>query len=398
MNESTHADARFMRRALALARSAAGLASPNPTVGCVIVRDGVVVGEGRHEYAGLHHAEIRALQMARERAQGAVVYLTLEPCSHQGRTPPCAPALVRAGIGRAVIAAIDPNPQVCGRGVDVLRSAGIAVDVGLMEEPAMRLIEPFACHAATGRPLVAAKAGMTLDGRIAAPQGGDHWITSPDARAFGQDLRLRLDAVLCGIGTLLADDPELTYRGKAPKARRLVRIVLDSELRTPAEARVFRAAAEAPLLVVCAENAPAERRRTLEQCGAEVIRLPRAPAGLELAPLLEELGRRKILGVLVEGGSAVHWSFLSQRLIDKFYFVLAPIVLGGERAVPCVGGAGYASVADAPRFAIRRRFNVGSDLVLEAYPSFSRSVLSPWLRSGAAPSREQYSERASARK
>jgi len=379
-------DRKYMRRALALARTGMGLASPNPTVGCVIVRAGRIVGQGWHEYALLDHAEVRALKEARGRSRGGTVYVTLEPCSYQGRTPPCADQLVGAGIRRVVVAAIDPNPRVSGKGIDIFRSAGIRVDVGLMRDEALALIEPFACSVTTGLPLVVSKVGMSLDGRIATHTRKYRWITSSEGREFGQSLRWQLDALLVGVGTILADDPELTYRGGCPKARPLIRAVLDSKLRTPHTSRILQTISQAPVLIFCRPDAPAKRRRKLEAQGAEVIAVPNEGNGLDLRIVLRELGARGVLGVLVEGGSKVHWSFVSAGLIDKFYFIIAPLVLGGNLAVPSVGGRGYATIEEALRFKTRRSFRAGPDLVLETYPSNSRSILSPWLSSGTPPS------------
>ncbi len=378
-------DRRFMRRALELGRRGLSRASPNPTVGCVVVRQGKIIGEGYHDYAVRDHAEVRAIQDAGESASGATVYVTLEPCVHQGRTPPCTGLLIRSGIRRVVAPLSDPNPKVSGKGFEQLRSAGIRVDVGLLREECARLIEPFACHVTTGRPLVVSKVGMSLDGRIATRHGVDKWITSEQGREFGQRLRGELDAILVGSGTVLADDPELTYRGSRRKERPLCRVVLDGRLRTPPTARILHNTSQHPLLIFCSKNAASLRRRKLETRGAEVVAVPETDAGLDLREVLQELGRRKILGVLVEGGSAVHWSFLSGGLVDKFYFVIAPLVLGGDRSVPSVGGKGYDDLAGAPRFRIARTFRAGCDWVLEAYPSFSRSIISPWRASASAP-------------
>lgn len=392
------ADERFMRVALRLAEKAVGLTSPNPTVGCVLVRDGRIVGQGWHEFAAREHAEVRALRAAGERAKGSVAYVTLEPCSHYGRTPPCAPQLVAAGVRRAVVARTDPNPLVAGRGIRLLEAAGVSVSVGLLQEEAGRLIEPFACHVTTGRPLVVAKAALSLDGRISAGARADAHISCDEALAFGQSLRLQLDAILVGVGTVLADDPELTYRGGQPKARPLHRAILDSRLRTPPTARLLRGAPATPVLVFCGPDAPGSRRRALEKLGAEVIPVPSRAGGLSLRRVLRELGARDLLGVLVEGGSRVHGSFVAQRLIDKFYFLYAPIVLGGAQALPAVGGPGCRRISAAPRFRIARVFRLGEDLALEAYPGYSRSILSPWLPAGVPPCGGRYRERPSRRK
>jgi diaminohydroxyphosphoribosylaminopyrimidine deaminase/5-amino-6-(5-phosphoribosylamino)uracil reductase len=371
-------DRGFMQQALALAESSLGLASPNPPVGCLIVRKDEVVGRGWHEYALRDHAEFRALIQAGAQARGATAYVTLEPCTHYGRTPPCAAALKEAGVQRVVLALADPNPNVSGAGIEWLRSAGITVDVGLLHEECARIIEPFACHATTGIPLVVCKAGMSLDGRIGTAGAPGGRVTSPAGLEFGQQQRLQLDAILVGVGTALADNPRLTYRGALPKARPLLTVVLDSSLRTPADARLFENASPPSVLIFCRTDAPAERRRKLEGRGAEIVSVSGGAGGLDLKEILGELGRRKILGLLVEGGSEVHWAFLSAELADKFLFIIAPLILGGVHAVPCVGGAGYEGAEDAPPFRIGRHFFAGPDLILEAYPKYSRSILSPW--------------------
>jgi diaminohydroxyphosphoribosylaminopyrimidine deaminase / 5-amino-6-(5-phosphoribosylamino)uracil reductase len=392
------ADRRFMKKALALAEKGAGLASPNPSVGCLIVQDGRVVGRGWHEYATLDHAEVWALREAGEKARGATAYVTLEPCCHYGRTPPCADALIQAGLRRVVVAHIDPSSKVAGRGIERLHAAGIQVDEGLMAEEAGALIAPFACHAATGLPLVISKVGMSLDGKIGTgfPEGRE--ITSTESREFGQRLRLSVDALLVGIGTILSDDPELTYRGKAPKSSPLIRAILDSMLRTPSDARLFQVCPPAPVLLFCGPHAPQNRRAELESRGAEIIDVAESNDGLDLHAVLQELGKRNILGLLVEGGSHVHWSFVSNNLIDIFYFVIAPLVLGGDHAIPSVGGDGYKATKDSPRFKIRRSFPVGLDMVLETYPSYSKSIISPWLSPESAPSGEPGSWMSSKRK
>ncbi len=382
-------DRRFMRKALALAEKALGLASPNPSVGCIIVRDERIVGRGWHEYALRDHAEVRALREASEGSRGATAYVTLEPCCHQGRTPPCVDRLTQAGIRRVVAARTDPNPKVAGRGIELLRSSGIQVDVGLMSEEAGKLIEPFACHITTGLPYVVSKAGMSLDGKIGTGHREGRWITSPESREFGQRLRLGADALLVGIGTVLSDDPELTYRAEAARARSLIRVILDSNLRTPPAARLFQTSPQTPVLIFCSREAPQVRQTRLEEQGAEIMRVSCSEKGLDLNAVLKELGKRDVLGLLVEGGSRVHWSFLSETLVDTFYFIIAPMVLGGKDSIPSVGGEGYRTIGDSPKFKIRRAFSVGPDVILETYPSYSRSIISPWLSREKAASAEQ---------
>jgi diaminohydroxyphosphoribosylaminopyrimidine deaminase / 5-amino-6-(5-phosphoribosylamino)uracil reductase len=372
-------DRKFMKKALALAEKGLGVASPNPSVGCIIVSEGQIIGQGQHEYVRRDHAEIMALREAGARAHGATAYVTLEPCCHQGRTPPCTGRIIESGIRRVVVGRIDPNPMVSGKGIEVLRSAGIQVDAGLMAEEAGKIIETFACKITAGLPLVISKAGMSLDGKIGTAQNVDHRISSAEGREFGQLLRLRSDAILVGSGTVLSDDPELAYRGKIPKARPLIRVILDPELRTPPSARLFQSGTSAPVLLFCSREAPEKQRTALEKMGADIISVDCSEDKLDLHSVLHELGKKEISGVLVEGGSRIHWSFLSSNLVDVFYFIIAPLVLGGKDSVPSVGGEGYRSAAESLKFKIRKSFHAGPDLVLETYPSCSRSIISPWL-------------------
>jgi diaminohydroxyphosphoribosylaminopyrimidine deaminase/5-amino-6-(5-phosphoribosylamino)uracil reductase len=379
-------DRRYMSTALALAEKHIGLASPNPSVGCVVVRNGKIIGRGWHEYRALDHAEVRALKTASGPTRGATVYVTLEPCSHTGRTPPCTDILIGKGIGRVVAARVDPNPLVSGRGIEKLRSRGIRVDVGLMEERAGEIIESFACRMTTGLPLVVSKVGMSLDGKIDTGKKGGRRISSAEGREFGQSLRLRADAILIGVGTLLTDNPQLTYRGPGSRSRPLLRVVLDTHLRTPPDARIFQNACHVPVLIFCKKGAAAERQKKLEARGGEIIPVPTAGRILNLEAVLMELAKRDVLGLLVEGGSRVHWEFLSRKMVDCFYFIVAPMILGGENAVPSVGGKGYGTTAVSPKFRIRRSFSAGTDMVLEAYPSYSRSIISPWRQRENPPS------------
>jgi len=373
------ADRKYMRAALALAEKNIGLSSPNPSVGCIIVHEGKIVGRGWHEYDRMDHAEVVAVKMASGKAYNATAYVTLEPCCHHGRTPPCADLLIREGIRRVVVARTDPNPRVSGRGIARLRSKGVCVDVGLMEDRAGEIIESFACRMTTHLPFVTSKVGMSLDGKIGSGKKAGRFISSVKGREFGQSLRLRADALLVGIGTILSDDPELTYRGPEPKRRPLLRVILDSRLRISPDARIFQSIADAPILIFCSKDIALSRKIRLEACGAEVITVPNNGVVLDLGVILKVLAKKDVLGLLVEGGSRVHWEFLSREMIDRFVFIVAPMILGGKNAIPSVGGKGYAATADAPRFRIRRSFSVGPDIVLEGYPSYSRSIISPWL-------------------
>jgi diaminohydroxyphosphoribosylaminopyrimidine deaminase/5-amino-6-(5-phosphoribosylamino)uracil reductase len=391
-------DRKHMRAALALAEKNIGMACPNPSVGCVVVHDGRIAGEGWHEYDSMDHAEVRALQMAGDKALGSTLYVTLEPCCHHGRTPPCADLLLRKGIRRVVVARVDPNPRVSGGGIARLRAGGIRVDVGLMEEEAGRVIEPFACSVGMGRPLVTCKVGMTLDGKIGSGRRGGRTISSHEGREFGQFLRLRSDALLVGAGTVLSDDPELTYRGALRRRRRLIKVVLDSRLRTPPDARIFRDIEGGQVLIFCADRHSRQRRRKLEKSGAEVIPVPKSRNVLDLEAVIPVLSARDVQAILVEGGSHVHWEFISAGAVDRFVFIIAPMVLGGEHAIPSVGGKGFAATKDAPRFRIGRKFFAGPDLVVEAYPSYSRSIISPWRLPEIPASSPRYRARTSGKK
>lgn len=391
-------DSVFMEMAIALAQEGVGRTSPNPTVGCVIVRDGRVVGQGFHEYALKDHAEVRALRDAGSLAKDATLYVTLEPCCHQGRTPPCVDAISRAGIRRVVVARVDPNPHVSGKGIEKLRSCGIQVDVGIMSEEAGALIDGFARWITEGIPLVVGKVGMTLDGKIGTGRPEECRISSPEGLEFGQNLRHRADAILVGVNTVLVDDPELTYRGRDPKARPLIRAILDSQLRTPTSAKMMKTGPKGSVLVFCGSNASEKRQEKLEREGAEVLRIRSAGAEVDPLAVLRELGRRNILEVLVEGGGRVHWSFVSGHLVDKFYFIIAPIVLGGMDGALPVSGKGYETIKEAAKFKVRHFFSVGPDVILETYPVWSRSIISPWLSAETFPSRGQYRGRSSERK
>ncbi len=357
-----------MRRAIALAGRGEGFTRPNPLVGAVVVRDGEIVAEAYHERFGGPHAEILALEKAGEQARGAELYVNLEPCvDFPGKkTPSCAEAIVRAGIRRVVLATRDPNPQVCGRGVARLVEAGIEVVEGLLAEEARRLNEIFFHWVTTGKPFVALKLALTLDGKIASFSGKSRWITGPEARKKVHLLRRRYGAVLVGVGTVLADDPELTVReveGPQP-----LRIVLDGEGRVPLSARVFHAAAKT--LVATAHMAP-EKEKALRAHGVEVLRLPGEEGGVDLAKLLAALGSRGVDALLVEGGGEVAWSFLSQGLVQKIFFFYAPLILGGRTAVPAVGGQGFPDPSQGLRVRDLHLEWAGNDLLLSGYPEYT---------------------------
>lgn len=340
----------FMRQALDLARQGAGRTSPNPAVGAIIVSGGEISGRGFHTWAGVKHAEIEALEQAGARARGATIYLTLEPCSHTGRTGPCADALVQAGISRAVIAMEDPNPRVRGEGLRRLREAGIEVTVAReYEQEAGRLNEAFVHFMRTGRPLVMLKAAVTLDGKIAAPEDNRGWITSETARAHVQTLRHHSDAILSGIGTVLADDCLLTDRSGEERSRPLLRVILDSQLRLPLTSKMA-AGCRDDVLAVTTSAAPAPRRKALEAKGVQVIVCDGPDGRTDPRCVVEHLARQRYLSLMIEAGSKVNWAVLEAGVVDKIFFYYAPKILGGMQSLPVAGGAGRRRRKDAIRF------------------------------------------------
>jgi len=373
--------------ALRLAARGAGWVSPNPMVGAVVVSQGEVVGRGWHRRYGGPHAEVEALQAAGGLARGAELYVTLEPCNHVGKTPPCTEAVLAAGVTRVVVATLDPNPQVTGGGVAYLRQHGLKVETGILEAEAKRLNEAWFKWLETGRPWVIAKAACSLDGRIATAAGQSQWLTGPQARAFGHKLRHQVDAVLVGINTVLADDPQLTtrlprkrrhplltdtenrehtgnngYTGKDP-----IRIILDSHLRLPLEARLLHLKSPAPTWVATTEFAPREKIRTLKNLGVDVLVLPTDKGRVALPPLLTLLGQREVQSLLVEGGAEVLGSFFDQKLVNKFFFFYAPKFLGGRQALSVLGGQGVQHLQDALSAKdLSLRF-LGPDLLISGY-------------------------------
>lgn len=339
-----------MLEALALARQGIGRTSPNPSVGAVIVKDGAVVGRGFHTWAGVEHAEVLALREAGGQARGATLYVTLEPCSHQGRTPPCATAIQDAGIRQVVAAMEDPNPVVAGNGFRLLREAGI--DVRIAPESAAeaaKINEAYIHFMRRHRPLVMLKAAVTLDGKIAAPDDNHGWITSEVARCHVQQLRHQSDAILTGIGTVLADDPRLNDRSGQPRSRPLLRIVLDSQLRTPLNSRIVTGARD-DVLIVATSAASAERRQALEAHGARVVICDGDSGRTDLPSMVSLLARERYLSLMIEAGSRVNWAALEAGVVDKIFFYYAPKILGGLQSLPVAGGRGKRSRADALLF------------------------------------------------
>jgi len=370
-------DERFLSRALDLARQGVGLTSPNPCVGAVIVdANGTIVGTGSHTYEGVKHAEILAIEQAGERARGATLYINLEPCSHQGRTAPCADTVIAAGISRVVACMQDPNPLVSGQGFAKLRSAGINVSSGILEEPAKALNEAFAKYIRHHIPLVTLKAAMTLDGKIAPPPSQSHptahstrtgWITGESARAHVQELRHQHDAILVGVGTVLADDPLLTDRSGRPRRRPLLRVILDSHLRLTVESRIAKTAQD-DVLVLCS-FAEEKKKAQLLKLGLRVHQLPAATSDThpDMAAVLHFLGQMEITSLMIEGGATVNWAALSAGIVDKVFLYYAPRILAGTASVPLAGGAGFASISDAAYVKSTRLYQFGGDFAIEGY-------------------------------
>jgi len=357
---------RFMRRALELAERGRGLTSPNPMVGAVLVAPGgEIVGEGFHARVGGPHAEIEALRAAGPRARGTTLYVTLEPCSHHGRTPPCSRAVIDAGVAKVVAATGDPNPLVAGRGLAELRAAGIAVVTGVGAADAERQNRAFLTAMREHRPHVTLKAGMTLDGKIADLHGASRWITGERARQHAHRLRSESDAIVVGIGTVLRDDPELTVRLGEPWPREPWRVVLDTAARTPSGARLIRAGQPRRALIAVGAEAPEPRVRALADSGATIVACRVRDGRVDLGALLAELFAREVRAVLVEGGGEIHGAFLDAGLVDRVAMFAAPLLIGGRGATPVVGGAGR-ELKSAVRLGGFAVTTLGDDLLIAA--------------------------------
>ncbi len=364
-------DTEYMARALRLAALARGKTSPNPMVGAVIVKDGQVVGEGYHHQAGTPHAEVLALGQAGERSRGATLYVSLEPCCHFGRTPPCTEAIIKAGVSRLVAAAPDPNPLVAGKGLQILQRAGLSVQSGVLEKEARRLNEIFFKYILARQPFVTLKAAMSLDGKIATRSGDSKWITGSEARDLAQQLRVENDAVLAGIGTVLADDPLLTVRLPGEEKKPL-RVVVDSSLRIPLESQIVKTARDYPTVVAGVKGrCSVGKKELLSGRGVEVWELPASGGQVAIQALLDKLGYREVAGLLLEGGSTLNASFHEARAIDKYLFFIAPRIIGGDRAPGPIGGEGIEVLQQALDLKSLQYQRVGSDLLITGYPELT---------------------------
>lgn len=361
-----------MQRALQLARKAQGRTSPNPPVGAVVVKDGVVIGEGYTQPAGSWHAEVMALREAGEAACGATLYVTLEPCCHFGRTPPCTKTIIEAGVGEVHAAIVDPNPLVSGKGLSELEAAGIRVVVGEGEYEAKKVIEGFTKYICTGLPFFILKWAMTVDGKIATQTGDSRWITGEAARALVHDLRDISDAIVVGVNTVIADDPQLTVRvatGRAHRQHGPLRVVVDSAGRLPLNAKVLTEMAN-ETLIVTTSRCEAARREAISKYGAEVVVLPEQGGRVDLIALARFLASRGIVNVLVEGGGMLSASIIEQKLADKLFAFVAPKIVGGTSAPGPVGGTGISSIDCAVRLERCSFEKVGEDFLIVGYFSY----------------------------
>lgn len=356
-------DEEYMCEALRIAANAKGRTSPNPMVGAVIVKDGKIIAEGWHRQAGTPHAEIHALNMAGELAKGATLYVTLEPCSHFGRTPPCANAIVETGIKRVVAAMSDPNPKVAGRGLQILRDVGIEVEVGICEDEARKLNEVFLKWVTTGKPFVTLKTAMSLDGKIATSTGQSQWITSEASRRRVHELRDIHDGIMVGIGTILADNPSLTTRiegGKNP-----IRIIVDSNAKMPLNSNVVTDG-QSKTIIAVTKNAPTARLLSLTSAGVEII-VAGDGAHVDLNLLMNELARREITSIFVEGGGTLNFSLLEAGLVDKVYAFIAPKIIGGREALTSIEGEGFKNLANAIKLKDISTEMIDNDVLISGY-------------------------------
>jgi diaminohydroxyphosphoribosylaminopyrimidine deaminase/5-amino-6-(5-phosphoribosylamino)uracil reductase len=360
-------DRHFMNMALDLAAKGQGFTSPNPMVGAVVVKDDQVVGRGYHKIAGGSHAEVNALEAAGEFAKGATLYVTLEPCNHTGRTPPCTRKILELGVARVVAAMKDPNPKVAGNGAEFLKQNGVQVTTGICEAQAQKLNEAFVKYVHTGRPFVMAKCAATLDGRIATRTGDSKWVTGESARRYVHQLRHETDAIMVGINTIRNDDPSLTTRLPGSQGSDPARVILDTHLSISPDARVLRQASAAPTILVAGPPVAGNKKRAFEKAGARVIEVVLENDLIDMNALMEQLGAMELTSLLIEGGSQVLASAFNRAVVDKVFFFYAPKILGGDDGVPICSGPGAELMGECigiRDIAVRR---LGDDVLIEGY-------------------------------
>lgn len=357
-----------MERALALAEKGGARTRPNPLVGAVLVKDGTIIAEGYHEEYGGPHAEVNVLRKAGKNAEGSTLYVTLEPCSHHGKTPPCCEAVIEAKVGRVVCAMTDPNPMVRGRGLSFLRQHGVETESGLLAREAEKLNEVFIHYITNSTPFVIFKTAMSLDGKIATSTGESRWISSAISRTFVHDLRSKVSAIMVGVSTILKDDPLLTTRLDDPFARNPVRVVMDSSGRTPLDSRLFSSIDEAPLIIMTTVRANSSIVEAYRKAKAEVIILKRTEREAMVVEALAELGRRGLDSLLLEGGGTLADSFMRAGAIHKYIAIVAPLVIGGADALTPVEGVGFGRLDTACHLERMKATPRGEDIIVEAYP------------------------------
>lgn len=360
-------DVKYMKKALELAKKGAGYTNPNPMVGAVIVKGGRIIGEGWHEVYGSNHAEVNAFNNAVEDVSGATMYVTLEPCSHYGKTPPCANAIVEKGIKKVVIGLEDPNPLVAGKGIKILQDNGIEVITGVLKEEGKKLNEIFLKYITTRLPFCILKTAMTLDGKIAAYTGDSKWITNELSRKYVHEIRNRVAGIMVGIGTVLQDDPLLTTRLDDSSGSDPIRIIVDSKAKIPLEAKVLNVESKAKTMIAVTEQANKFKIKALEDKGAEVITIQSKDEKVDLGYLMKELGERKIDSVLLEGGSSINYSAIKEGIVDKVNVFIAPKIIGGSSAKTPIGGEGIAFMKDAISLHDIEIYRFGDDVMIEGY-------------------------------
>ena len=359
-------DRKMMRNSIRLAKKGFGFVAPNPLVGATIVKNGKIISEGWHQKFGDAHAEVNAINASNESLEGATIYVNLEPCSHQGKTPACSLALIQNGFKRVVIARLDPNPLVSGKGVEMLQQAGIEISLGILEEEALKLNERFFKFIEHKKPFIALKMASSLDGKIATFSGDSKWISNEKSRASVHQLRLIYSAILVGINTVLADDPILNIRLKNKKIKNPLRIVLDSKLQIPIESKITDTKL-APTWIATTKKASLEKIKQLERKGVRVLLCPEKENKIDLQFLVEQLGKENIDSILVEGGGTVNFGFAKENLVDKLYAFIAPKLIGGENAKTGMEGEGFAELSETIELKKLRYKKFDNDLLIEAY-------------------------------
>ncbi len=361
-------DERFMKKAIRLARRGLGSTSPNPVVGALIVKNDQIISSGYHKRAGAPHAEIVALSKAGERTRGSSLYVNMEPCNHYGRTPPCTGAILESGVRKIVVGMPDPNPHVTGRGCEFLRSKGVEVKCGVLEEECTRLNEIYVKYVTKGKPFVILKGALTLDGWIATKTGNSKWITGEKSRKFVHTLRKRVDAIMVGVETIIADNPLLTPYLTRRSGRAPVKVIADTNLRIPLHSRVFNSPKSALTIIAAGSNVTNNKRKTIEGLGARVINCQMRDGRIDLADLLDKLAEMSISSILVEGGATIFSSIIREGLVDKFYIFLAPKILCGDNGIPFARGPGCDTIENCLTLKVLmvRRFD--DDIMIEGYP------------------------------